>query len=147
MTFYADCTPVYFYDKHLDVMGMVHSGWKGTKLQIANKGLSFMQTEFGSNIEDVQVVIGPAASKCCYEVDQVVFENFPNHAHCFEWVRENHYLMDMKRIIAEDLMSKDLKETQIEISTDCTLCQTELYFSHRREAGNTGRMAAFMMRY
>ncbi len=145
MTFYADCTPVYFYDPKKQACGMVHSGWKGTALKIAVSGAQFMVSQFGSNLVDLIVVIGPSAGKCCYEVDPTVFSEFPNHLDCFEDTRPGHYRMDMKAIIQKDLLGIGLLENQIEISADCTLCQPELYFSHRREKGNTGRMAAFMM--
>ncbi len=145
LTFYADCTPVYFLDSVKGVIGMVHSGWKGTALNIAVKGLGFMQKTFGSDLNDIRVVIGPSASVCCYEVDDVVFSHFPEYKHCFSPTSEGHFLMDMKRIIAENLMKTGLTSDQIEISSNCTLCQQERYFSHRGESGNTGRMAAFMM--
>lgn len=32
-TFYADCLPIYIYDKN-DAIGIAHSGWKGTYLEI-----------------------------------------------------------------------------------------------------------------
>ncbi len=145
MTFYADCTPVYFYDPKKKACGMVHSGWKGTALKIAVKGVKFMEAEFDSAIEDLVVVLGPAAGKCCYEVDRLVYNAFPDHADCFEPTVPDHYLMDLKRIIQKDLLRSGLTESQIEVSPDCTLCQREDYFSYRKENGNTGRMAAFMM--
>lgn len=145
MTFYADCTPVYFYDPKNNACGMVHSGWKGTALKIAVKGVAFMTAEFGSAIEDLVVVLGPGAGKCCYEVDRMVYNAFPDHKDCFEPTTPDHYLMDLKGIIQKDLLSIGLRENQIEVSPDCTLCQREDYFSYRIENGNTGRMAAFMM--
>lgn len=145
LTFYADCTPVYFIDPVTQTIGMVHSGWKGTALKIAVKGLAFMLSAFGASIQNIRVVIGPAASECCYEVDQTVYNHFPSKAHCFKPTREGHYKMAMKQIIYEDLMEAGLTSAQIEVSPNCTLCQQDLYFSHRGENGNTGRMAAFMM--
>lgn len=145
MTFYADCTPIFFYDPILKVIGMVHSGWKGTKLKIASQGILFMTKTYGSKISDLKVVIGPAASACCYEVDQLVYEQFLDYPHCFKQSREGHYLMDMKRIIHDDLIQTGLLDSQIEVSEECTICKSEAYFSHRRDQGNTGRMAAFML--
>lgn len=145
MTFYADCTPVYFYDSVKQVCGMVHSGWKGTALKIAVKGLQFMIEDFGSSIEDISVVLGPSAGKCCYEVDDLVYNAFSNHEDCFKSTRPGHYLMDLKQIVVKDLVQFGLNIHQIEVSPDCTLCQREEYFSYRKENGNTGRMAAFMM--
>lgn len=145
MTFYADCTPVYFYDPVNEACGMVHSGWKGTALKIAQKGVRFMEEVFKSRPEDLLVVLGPSAGKCCYEVDSAVYNAFPDHEDCFEPTRPDHFLMDLKGIIVKDLIQVGLSAHQIEVSPDCTLCHREEYFSYRKENGNTGRMAAFMM--
>lgn len=145
MTFYADCTPVYFLDAKINAIGMVHSGWKGTKLNIACKGLQFMQSQFGSELSDLKIVIGPSAGACCYEVDQFVFDQFFEYPTYFKATTEGHYLMDTKGIIAKELMAYGILEDQIEISPDCTICQSAQYFSHRRDQGITGRMAAFML--
>lgn len=145
MTFYADCTPIYFYDPVQAVAGMVHSGWKGTELKIGAKAVEFMKSTYGSKSSDLRVVIGPSAGKCCYEVDQRVYSHFAERADCFEATSPGHFKMDMKRIIALDLLDVGLLASQIEVSPDCTICQSQDYFSHRRDAGYTGRMAAFML--
>lgn len=144
MTFYADCTPVFFLDKNCKAIGMVHSGWKGTALKIAASGAKFMQTHFDSRLSDLSIVIGPAAGSCCYEVDQLVFDAFPGHADCFVSTRPGHFHMDLRKVIKKDLIALGILESQIEVSSDCTMCQNELYFSHRKELGDTGRMTAFM---
>ncbi len=145
MTFYADCTPIYFYDSAQHIVGMVHSGWRGTAKRIVEKGISFMKETYQTRIEDLQLVIGPSAGSCCYEIDDAVKSQFPNYESFFTPTREGHYLMDIKGINKAIILEQGLLESQVEMSQACTLCQTQSYFSFRRENGHTGRMAAFMM--
>ena len=145
MTFYADCTPIFYYDTRQKVIGMVHSGWRGTAKRIAEKGVQFMIDTYGTQLKDLKIVIGPCAGGCCYEVDDAVKIHFPQYDYLFTPTRENHYLMNIKGINKEILLAKGLLESQIEVSAQCTLCDTKSYFSFRRENGHTGRMAAFMV--
>lgn len=145
LTFYADCTPIYFYDTTLEVIGMVHSGWRGTALKVAQKGIEHMVNQFGSRRSDIKVVIGPCAGDCCYEVDDYVKEHFNDYESFFKPTAVGHYLMDLKGINHRILLDSGLTSTQIEVSSNCTLCETQRYFSYRNENGKTGRMAAFMM--
>lgn len=145
LTFYADCTPIYFYDEKMGVIGMVHSGWRGTAQRIAAAAITHMTEVFGSALCDIKVVIGPSASKCCYEVDDYVKDHFPQQAEFFSQTKPGHYKMDLKGINQSILIASGLSESQIEVSEHCTLCEAERYFSYRREQGHTGRMAAFMM--
>lgn len=145
LTFYADCTPIYFYDPMQSVIGMVHSGWRGTAQRIAAEGVRFMQKTFASELKDIQVVIGPSASQCCYEVDDYVKDHFTWAAAYFEPTKPGHYKMDLKGINRYILLEAGIGEAQIEVSDHCTLCETKRYFSYRNEQGHTGRMAAFMM--
>lgn len=145
MTFYADCTPIYFYDAQKSVIGMVHSGWRGTAQRIAVKGIAHMMNQYQSNLKDIKVVIGPSASGCCYEVDDFVKDHFKQDDAFFTPTTSGHYKMDLKGINRKMLLACGLNDEQVEVSAHCTLCETQTYFSYRNEAGKTGRMAAFMM--
>ena len=37
-----------------------------------------------------------------------------------------------------------IPKSQIEVSTYCTSCDDELFFSHRRDNGQTGRLMSFI---
>lgn len=50
---FADCIPLYFYDPVKNVIGMVHSGWKGTYNQIARDAIRSLKEEFGILPEDL----------------------------------------------------------------------------------------------
>ena len=76
VTYYADCTPLFFVDTKNKAIGLAHAGWRGTVGRIGEKVLKTMKENYVTNPQDVKVCIGPAISKCCYEVDSPVAEKF-----------------------------------------------------------------------
>ena len=58
MTKYADCLPVFFYDKIGGVIAVAHSGWKGSLSGIAVKTAARMKKEFGTDMNNVIAGIG-----------------------------------------------------------------------------------------
>lgn len=75
-SFEADCVPVYFFDKEKKVIGIVHSGWKGTATIICHNAIDMMIKQFDCKAENIICVIGPCACKNCYEVGKELIENF-----------------------------------------------------------------------
>ena len=72
----ADCVPVLLYDPVNRVIAAVHSGWKGTVLQISQRTIQLMGERFGSRPADLQVVIGPAIGPDSFQVGEEVVEKF-----------------------------------------------------------------------
>lgn len=147
VTFYADCVPVYLYDTARNVIGLVHSGWKGTVKEISKVAVQKMKQYFKSNYEDIEVVIGPSIGKCCFEVDQDVFEEFQKQIswsslYC-EKVEPKWYI-DLQAIIKKSLILEGIQEKNILNSGVCTKCNKDLFFSHRGDKGKTGTLAAMI---
>ncbi|MCQ2589526.1 MAG: polyphenol oxidase family protein [Treponema sp.] len=64
----ADCMPLYIYDTKTGAYGIVHSGWKGTGI-VAN-AIKQMESEYGTQVQDVCVILGPHIRNCCYIVNE-----------------------------------------------------------------------------
>ena len=75
-TFYADCVPLYFADPVKKVIGLAHSGWRGTVGRIGAEMIKKMEQEYGCDRKDIVVAIGPSICKDCYEVSEDVAEQF-----------------------------------------------------------------------
>lgn len=148
VTFHADCVPVFFYDKLLNVIALVHSGWRGTASDISGKTVRKMAEEFGSSPEDIIAVIGPSINKCCFEVDRDVYMHFNDYMKqskdLYEEKPGNKWCIDLQGIIKRQLVLKGIPEENISISRVCTKCNTDIFFSHRGENGRTGSLAAFL---
>lgn len=76
MTKYADCLPLYFYDIKNKVVGICHSGWRGTFQEIGIKAIEKMNKNYGSLKENILIGIGIGISKDKYEVGDEFYENF-----------------------------------------------------------------------
>lgn len=148
-SFYADCVPIFFIDPTKRLIGIVHAGWKGTVAQIGKKLIQRWKEEFNSALSDIKVVIGPAIGGCCYEVDDTVMDQVKPFLNLLSkkaiTVKCNRkYQIDLKQINFDLLNQAGIRSEHIEVSEWCTSCNTDLFYSHRKENGVTGRMAAFM---
>ena len=76
VTFYADCVPLYFVDPVKRVIGLSHSGWRGTVGKIGKETVRMMRQQFGSNPADILAAIGPSICMDCYEVSEDVILKF-----------------------------------------------------------------------
>ncbi|MEP6775332.1 MAG: polyphenol oxidase family protein, partial [Chloroflexota bacterium] len=74
MALSADCPPVFFYDPIRRVVGLAHSGWKGTVGRIAGNVVEAMVDDFGSHVRDIVAVVGPGIGPCCYSIGENVIE-------------------------------------------------------------------------
>ncbi|AKL95612.1 hypothetical protein CACET_c21660 [Clostridium aceticum] len=146
MTFHADCVPLLFADPVEKIVAAVHAGWKGTALKIGQKTVEKMMKEFDSRAEDIVVAIGPSIGKCCYEVSSEVIQrfntNFTNASNIAFPTSEGKYMLDLWEANRIALKEIGLVDRNISIAGLCTACSTDLFYSHRKEKGLTGRMAS-----
>ena len=56
------------------MVGLAHSGWKGTVGRIAGNVVEAMVDDFGSDVRDIVAVVGPGIGPCCYSVGENVIE-------------------------------------------------------------------------
>ena len=76
VTSYADCVPLYFVDPVRRVIGLSHSGWRGTVGKIGKKTVQVMQEKFGCEPADILAAVGPSVCLDCYEVSADVIDKF-----------------------------------------------------------------------
>jgi polyphenol oxidase len=113
----ADCCAIYFVDPVRNVIGIAHSGRKGTEQNIAGKALERMAAGFGSAPEDLVVQLSPCVRPPFYEVDFAA------------------------QILAQ-LHAGGVR--QVYDCGDNTGADLERFYSYRMEKGSTGRMLAFL---
>lgn len=149
VTYYADCTPLFFVDTKTKAIGLAHAGWRGTVGRIGEKVVEKMTELYGTNPADIVSAIGPAISVCCYEVDKPCADNFLSldglDSGKFVFPKENgKYMIDLLETNRQILVSAGVKSENITISDICTNCNSELLWSHRATNGHRGTMSAFM---
>ncbi|GAA5415028.1 polyphenol oxidase [Paraliobacillus ryukyuensis] len=143
---FADCVPLYFWDKETNWIGIAHAGWRGTVQQMAGKMVDALQRS-GANIATLQVAIGPAISYQYYEIDQRVYDQIPLSLRdqVTSKTNESHYFLDLSTLHREILLEKGIHSEHIYQTNYCTY-HDDKFFSHRREGGKTGRMLGFIGR-
>lgn len=75
-TFYADCLPIFVYDKKNEVIGVWHSGWPGTHKEIMKNGLEIMKKTYKTDYKNVLMALGIGIQQENYEVGQDLYDNF-----------------------------------------------------------------------
>ncbi|MCX7842431.1 MAG: peptidoglycan editing factor PgeF [Clostridia bacterium] len=148
VTFYADCVPVYFFDPEKRVIAVSHSGWRGTVKEIGAVTVRKMAEVYGSNPANIEAAIGPSIAKCCFETGEEVYEEFVDK---LPWSRslctKKHgckWHIDLQSVICQSLVNSGLNINNICISNLCTVCNHDMFFSHRADKGKTGSLAAIM---
>lgn len=145
----ADCVPVLLLDPVNRVIAALHAGWKGTAANICRKGVESMAAMFGSTPADILAAVGPAIGPCCYEVDKPVVEAFKAQGTGFDAFAQEKgagkWQMDLSRANRMQLLQAGLPEQNIDTTELCVSCNQELFFSYRRDGGDTGRQMGFIM--
>lgn len=145
--FSADCTPILLFDPVAAAIGAVHAGWRGTASGIAAAAVQKMQREFGCNPANIRAAIGPCISQCCFETDRDVpdamLAALGDAAECAIRPCGEKYYVNLKRLNA--LWLRRVGVTQIDCSEDCTACQPERFWSHRRVGDRRGSLASVIL--
>jgi YfiH family protein len=124
LVFTADCLPVALYGP--GGLAVVHAGWRGLAGGILGKAAEAVGAD--------RAAIGPGIGPCCYEVGEEVLAAFAG----LDGVAEGR-MLDLPEV-ARRLLSESGVE-RVESAGLCTNCEAELFFSHRRDDGRTGRQA------
>lgn len=132
MVLTADCLPVAVAGD--GAVAMIHAGWRGLAAGVVPAGVAAVR-RLGAR-GSLQAAIGPGAGPCCYEVGTEVWTAFALRG---SWTRRGRNL-DLKAIARDELERAGVGE--INDIALCTICSGgELFFSHRRDGGLTGRQA------
>ncbi len=148
-SFYADCVPVIILDPVRRAAGLVHAGWKGTLLRIAEAALKTMGRAFGSRPGDCLAAIAPAVGPCCYEIDRPVVDAMTERG--FDPARyvrpagPGRWRLDLPGLNRDILVGAGLDLRNISVAGLCTSCSPDLFFSYRGQSGRCGRMASLIV--
>ncbi|EEY33891.1 peptidoglycan editing factor PgeF [Pseudoleptotrichia goodfellowii] len=150
-TFYADCLPIFVYDKKNEVIGVWHSGWPGTYKEIMKNGLEVMKNKFGTEPENVLMALGIGIQQENYEVGQEFFEKFVDKfgkeseliVKSFK-LNENTQKYHFSNTIFNKITALNLgiKEENLIVSEEDTW--DEKFYSYRREGKRAGRATAMI---
>jgi YfiH family protein len=126
----ADCLPVAIARRNGDgpALAVLHVGWRGLLAGVVANGVAALGRR------SLRAAIGPGIGPCCYEVGSDVAERYTAEFGS-DVVRRGK--LDLWR--ATELALRGAGCADVERTDLCTFCHPELFFSHRRDRGTTGR--------
>jgi purine-nucleoside/S-methyl-5'-thioadenosine phosphorylase / adenosine deaminase len=126
----ADCLPIVLARERAEdpAVAVLHVGWKGLLAGIVAAGAQAL------GCGRLTAAIGPGIGPCCYEVGEEVAAPF-RERFGDDVVRDSR--LDLWTSAERALRAAGVE--RIERFDRCTACEPETFFSHRRDAGNTGR--------
>jgi len=147
----ADCVPLFLVDRAKRVIAAVHAGWRGTALNIAGQVLDVFAARFSSRPGDILAAFGPAVGPCCYEVDGAVFHALSIYGQegrtsfFRPGATKDRWMLDLTMVNRYQLEERGVPPAQIFSGAYCTACRGDVFYSHRRDRGRTGRHFSFLM--
>ncbi|MBQ4054229.1 MAG: peptidoglycan editing factor PgeF [Clostridia bacterium] len=154
----ADCVPILFWAPVDDkgsgepmpdgVVGACHAGWRGTVARIQQNTVGRM-VALGADVGDIRCAVGAAIHSCCYEVggdfrDAVADALGEEMTSRFVYEENGALRADLIAMNVALLLECGIPASHISVSSRCTCCESELFFSHRASKGKRGVMAALI---
>ncbi|HYW28803.1 MAG TPA: polyphenol oxidase family protein [Gaiellales bacterium] len=123
----ADCLPIAIAARDGSRLALLHAGWRGLEAGIAEEG--------ARSVDAPSVAaVGPGAGPCCYEVREDVAGPL-RRRFGDDVVRDGR--ADLWLCAERALRGAGVEE--VTLAGECTICNADRYFSHRRDHGITGR--------
>ena len=167
----ADCLPLLLADPRRRVVAAVHAGWRGALARVIEKAVGDLRRAFDCDPQELMAALGPSIRACCYDVGEEIVDAFcgkfvgadrffrmlprrsaatdrasiPFLSACPPGHAPEHVpaaRLDLIAVAHDQLARAGVKPANIWVADYCTACRTDLFFSHRREGGSTGRQAA-----
>ena len=138
----ADCFPVIFYEPLSEIIGIVHTGWKGLINRVVQKTINALCDKYNVKPKNFIIGIGPGIQQCCYEIKEDVLEQFKKEFSFIDrCIKFNHGVisLDLLHILLHQLWELRVSHNSINWIKLCTHCNARHFFSYRRE-GPTGRL-------
>lgn len=145
---FADCVPVLVYERDRELLAIVHAGWRGTAQSIAGRAVEVLES-LGGNPAHMVAAVGPAIGPCCYPTGQDVVYSLlatlkANDKGETEQLKQafihDNNRPDLKAINAMQLLQRGV--ATVDVTSYCTSCLPEMFYSHRQSGGITGRQGA-----
>ena len=137
----ADCLPIFFAEPSRGVIGIAHVGWRGLAALLPLRMLAAFRGVYHIRAEALRVAIGPAIRDCCYEVGS----EFTLHFGPFVRQRGARRTCDLVGAAVHQLRQGGVRPERIADCQQCTACDTQRWYSLRREGPATGRLTALIM--
>lgn len=136
----ADCVPILLADSQARAVGAVHAGWRGTAAGIVRTAIDHFREKFGIDASSLLVCAGPHIGVCCYEVGDDVFQAIGDSASFEQRPSWQKLHLNLGAVIRRQLLDAGVSQDRIDVSSLCTRCRQDLFYSYRGQGKRAGRM-------
>jgi hypothetical protein len=139
----ADCGTVLLGDRRSGAVCAIHAGWRGTVRGVIGAGVGMLAEHAGGQL-DLVAAVGPHIEACCFEVDDDVAaelaacSSLGGDAVLRQAAARPH--VDLRRIMEAQLVASGVARERIDHVRACTVCESDDFFSFRREGAVSGRL-------
>ena len=144
----ADCPLILAHDPVSGAIGVAHASWRGTVGRIASNLVLSLAGRFRVHPEDVIACIGPSAGPCCYEVGEDVRAaargGIGRYAERFFEDRGGKTFFDLWAANTDELLRVGVRPSNMYVARQCTICNNDVFPSHRAEGESAGRFAVVL---
>ncbi len=145
----ADCIPLLLHHPAKGVVAAIHVGWRGAAAGIIARAIETMKVHFHCDPDEILAAVGPGIGAHRFEVDRPVREAFRNGSGFWNQISTEvslgHWQVDLALSCCLQLETAGVRTENIDSVAECTCCHQELFFSYRRDDGQTGRQLGFVM--
>lgn len=137
----ADCVTVLLADPASGRVAAIHAGWRGIVAGVVGAAVRTM-TDRGSQASTLVAAVGPAISAARFEVGPEVVSAFvaAGLGACAMPTAGAKAFADLERAVCLQAALEGIPSSSIHACGCCTAADPARFFSHRRDAGLTGRM-------
>lgn len=144
----ADCAPVIVADPETGAGAAVHAGWRGAAAGIIERAVAALEQLTRRRRSEFMAAIGPCVRSTSYEVGPEVFDAFEHWGKARDGVLRRaggSLSLDLGMAAYVALQRAGVAEAMIIDSGACTFSRADLFYSHRRDRSQTGRMWGMLL--
>ena len=141
----ADCVPVLVASEDGRRVAAVHAGWRGVIAGVLVQTLREMERTWDVPRGRTFVAIGPSIGFDAFEVGPEVLDEFTRVFGAAAPTRrldDGKGRVDLRAALVRQLHELGVGDDRIDLTDRCTHRDADEFFSHRRDNGVSGRMAA-----
>ncbi|WP_428126806.1 polyphenol oxidase family protein [Dictyoglomus sp.] len=143
--FFADCMPIYIYVPKIKLVGLVHSGWRGTIRDFPLKVIKHIKESYSIDSKEILISVGPSIHSCCFEVKEDFISQLPKEYKKFIITRNHKTFYDLVELVNYQFKKENIPDSNIEISHICTFCDKNFY-SFRRDRNSNRNLGYIFLK-
>ncbi len=137
----ADCVPIFISDPLRSIIGIAHAGWRGLAAWMPARLVAALRHNYQCQPRQLRAAIGPAIRSCCYEVGAEFAPRFGT----FVKEQRGRRTCDLIGVAVDQLRRSGMVPERILDSHHCTACESQQWFSVRREGEATSRLTSIIV--